>query len=268
MEYQIGDFSQISRLNIKTLRYYQECGILYPTRIDNMTSYRYYDEKSLEKVRIISILKNFDFSLKEIKEIIDNYNEDSQIMDYIIKKQKEVKEKIYNYQEIEKRLTQFIKEEEESKMTNYSNEIIIKDLPDIIIAGIRFKGKYDEVGKYIGKLIKHCSRYIKGKNFSLYYEGEYKEDDADIETCFEVRNEVTIEDINSRQLKGGKAITIIHNGAYENIGESYKKIINFINSSNIKTELPIREKHIKGPGMIFRGNPKNYLTEIQIMIMQ
>ena len=33
-----------------------------------------------------------------------------------------------------------------------------------------------------------------------------------------------------------------------------------------KALLPSREVYIKGPGMIFRGNPKKYLTEIQIMI--
>src|SRR4030042_3165281 len=101
MEYQIGDFSIISRLSIKTLRYYHECGILFPNRIDNITGYRYYDEKTLDKVRIITTLKNFDFSLKEIKEILDNYNEDSQIIEYIIKKQKEIKKKINDYQEVE-----------------------------------------------------------------------------------------------------------------------------------------------------------------------
>ncbi len=28
--------------------------------------------------------------------------------------------------------------------------------------------------------------------------------------------------------------------------------------------LPTREVYLKGPGIIFKGNPKNYLTEIQL----
>jgi hypothetical protein len=31
---------------------------------------------------------------------------------------------------------------------------------------------------------------------------------------------------------------------------------------------PTREVYIKGPGMIFRGNPKKYLTEIQMLIRE
>ena len=30
--------------------------------------------------------------------------------------------------------------------------------------------------------------------------------------------------------------------------------------------VPCREVYLKGPGMIFRGNPQNYLTEIQISV--
>ena len=30
--------------------------------------------------------------------------------------------------------------------------------------------------------------------------------------------------------------------------------------------LPTREVYLKGPGMIFKGNPRNFLTEIQMLI--
>lgn len=40
------------------------------------------------------------------------------------------------------------------------------------------------------------------------------------------------------------------------------------NSAHVLNELnltlPTREVYVKGPGMIFKGNPKNYLTEIQL----
>ena len=33
----------------------------------------------------------------------------------------------------------------------------------------------------------------------------------------------------------------------------------------MQIKYPIREIYIKGPGMIFRGNPKKYITEIQFL---
>ena len=42
--------------------------------------------------------------------------------------------------------------------------------------------------------------------------------------------------------------------------------ISDIKTHGYDTRLPTREVYIKGPGMIFKGNPKKYLTEIQIPI--
>ncbi|MEN8194070.1 MAG: GyrI-like domain-containing protein, partial [Bacteroidota bacterium] len=73
-------------------------------------------------------------------------------------------------------------------------------------------------------------------------------------------------EISVRELKGGKCVALIHKGAYDNLSESYKKVFNFVNEKGLKTKLPTREVYIKGPGMIFKGNPNNYLTEIQIFV--
>ena len=40
--FKIGDFSKLSQVSIKTLRYYDEIGLLRPGEIDRFTGYRYY----------------------------------------------------------------------------------------------------------------------------------------------------------------------------------------------------------------------------------
>jgi hypothetical protein len=42
------------------------------------------------------------------------------------------------------------------------------------------------------------------------------------------------------------------------LGESYKKLYEAIHKKKVKTKLPSREVYLKGPGMILKGNPKNY----------
>ena len=39
-----------------------------------------------------------------------------------------------------------------------------------------------------------------------------------------------------------------------------------VNANGLKVEMPTREIYIKGPGMIFKGNPNEYLTEIQMLV--
>ena len=51
--YSIGEFSQITGLSAKTLRFYHERGILVPTSVDQATGYRFYDAGKIEKARVI-----------------------------------------------------------------------------------------------------------------------------------------------------------------------------------------------------------------------
>lgn len=45
----IGDFSKLSRVSIKTLRYYDEMGLLKPIGVDRFTGYRYYEFDQLPR---------------------------------------------------------------------------------------------------------------------------------------------------------------------------------------------------------------------------
>jgi DNA-binding transcriptional MerR regulator len=59
---------------------------------------------------------------------------------------------------------------------------------------------------------------------------------------------------------------ILHKGPYNQLGRSYAKILDYIRGQGYDVLSPTREIYHKGPGMFFRGNAKNYLTEIQMLI--
>ncbi|MBE7082478.1 MAG: MerR family transcriptional regulator [Clostridiales bacterium] len=62
----IGDLSKITNISVKTIRFYEEKGLICPIEVDRWTGYRYYDESSVNKLCEIIYLKNLGFSLKEI----------------------------------------------------------------------------------------------------------------------------------------------------------------------------------------------------------
>ena len=64
--YSIGMFSQICRVTPKTLRHYDEIGLLRPARIDRLTGYRYYSSVQLPRMNQIQSLRQMGFSLTEI----------------------------------------------------------------------------------------------------------------------------------------------------------------------------------------------------------
>ena len=267
MKLSIGEFSAVTSLTIKSLRLYHEKGILVPANIDEFTQYRYYNEKNLEMARSIKILREFDFSLSEIKEILDDLDSDHNLLEQLQAKVIQVKDKIKRYQDISNSLENSIKIEKENKMETKENfDIEEKEVETILIAGYRMKGKYQEIGKGFSVLGKKFGRHINGKALGLYYDEEYKEDAADFEACFPIRKGSEKDGFSVRELKGGRCLSLIHKGPYDTISESYKKVFTSFNEKGYKKVLPTREVYLKGPGMIFKGNPKNYLTEIQLII--
>ena len=46
--FSIGEFSKITGLTVKTLRFYHEQSLLAQAQIDNQTGYRYYDDRQIE----------------------------------------------------------------------------------------------------------------------------------------------------------------------------------------------------------------------------
>lgn len=151
-------------------------------------------------------------------------------------------------------------------MTQPSHEIVEKSVDEMLIAGVRMKGDYSDCGQGFSAIGKHFGSSICGKPFCLHYDQEKKEGDADFEACLPVRKVKEVDGISTRLLPGGRCVTLLHTGPYEQIEDAYRRIKEHLAANGIATRVPSREIYLKGPGMIFRGNPKKYLTEIQFMI--
>jgi effector-binding domain-containing protein len=141
-----------------------------------------------------------------------------------------------------------------------------KTLEPVLVAGIRMKGRYGDCGQGFAKIGRSMGRYLCGKAMMLHYDCEYKEDDADFEACMPVRQKKEVEGVSVRELPGGRCVCLIHKGPYEQLGRSDEKILAYVKQKGYRILSPTRELYIKGPGMIFKGNPRNYLTEIQMLV--
>ena len=263
----IGEFSVITKLPVKTLRFYHEQGLLIPDYIDEESSYRYYRNASVDRAEAITFLRELDFSINDIADILKNYSEDIDICSLLAKQKECISAKAAKYNEAVDRIELFLKTTKEYNMNEANRTILEKQIDDIIFAGYRFKGKYQEVGRAFKAVGKAAGRFISGPAMSFCYDSEYMEDNADIEAGFPLLKKVTLKGIDTHVLKGGKAVTITHYGPYETLGNSYTELFSYINEKKYSTIIPCREIYIKGPGMIFRGNPDKYVTELQVMVV-
>jgi len=69
--------SEITGVSIRTLRYYDEIGLLKPAELTD-AGYRLYDNRALERLQEIMFFKELEIPLEDIKKIMDNPNYDKE----------------------------------------------------------------------------------------------------------------------------------------------------------------------------------------------
>ncbi len=265
----IGRFSTLSRLSIKTLRYYDDINLLKPAFVDGDTGYRYYNLSQYNQAEQIRLLRSLDVSLADIREILSET--DSQRVKSLIDYHKnKIRDKINRYDEI----------------LNYLDKLSISDDGDILsypveskglnpqpILSMRFITTEKDFSKNISEtygvlygFLKQNRADIKSKRgLSIYHIDEFDENHIDVEVGFEVEREVeTPHHIISRTLPGGAFASTIHNGAYQSIGMAYKALLEWIQNRGHQIAGRSREVYLVSPS---RDNtPKDYVTEVMYPI--
>lgn len=67
----VKELSDLTGISVRTLHYYDEIGLLIPTR-KSEAGYRLYDDKALETLQQILFFREFDIPLKKIKSVLEN----------------------------------------------------------------------------------------------------------------------------------------------------------------------------------------------------
>lgn len=266
----IGEFSKITGLTVKTLRFYHEQGVLSPTAIDEQTGYRYYDSNKIELARVVTELRALDVSVAEIAEILRSAADEADLLAFLEQHRESILVRLRHYQKIAKFLDQVIAKEREARETMSQGpfEVAEKLIDPLLVAGVRMKGKYSDCGTGFAQIGRRFGRDICGKALLLHYETEFREEDADFEACLPVRKGESQQPISVRELAGGKCVSLLHSGPYNELGRSYAKILEYVKDKGYQIQMPTREVYLKGPGMIFKGNPRKYLTEIQMLVQE
>ncbi len=265
--YSIGEFSKISGISIKALRLYHDRGLLVPEYVDEQSGYRHYGPASVTRARAVVLLKQMLVPLDVIKEILDSYQNEADTVAFFSRHRDEIAGRIATLKSVVSSLDTIIDQERRVKTMIESHEFEVeeKTIDTLLIASIRWRGKYSDCGPAFAKLYGAMGRYVCGKPMDLYYDEGYKDDDADIESAVPVRKGREAPGITIRELPGGKAISLIHKGPYDLIGSAYAKLTDYMQQQKLRYQIPARQVYVKGPGLIFK-NPRNYLTECVFMV--
>ena len=268
--FSIGEFSRITGLSVKAIHLYHEKGLLVPAQIDAQTGYRYFNSANVEQATTIRKLRELSFSLEEIKALLEGLDDDALFLDVLMSRRELLLAQLAHLKGTAKMLESIIASEKEARAMAEVNTFSVeeKDLPAVLVVSKRWQGRYQDTGGAFAELGKKMGRFISGKPMNLYHDAEFKEDGAEIQSCFPLRKKPASVPggLEVQELPGGKFVSLVHQGPYTELGRSYERLFAYLHAKGLQAQLPSREIYLKGPGMLFRGNPRKYLTEILVQV--
>ena len=181
----IGDFSKLSRVPVKTLRYYDQIELLKPALVDKFSGYRFYTVDQMPRLNRILALKDLNFTMDQITGMLDDSLTPEQMRGMLRLKQAEIErdmdEEQARLRRIESRLRQI---EQENQMPQY--EVLIKKVDPIKVAAIRDAlPNYASIGQLINEVLGKLGKLgiaPAGPPIAIYHDKEFKESDVDVET--------------------------------------------------------------------------------------
>lgn len=267
--FKIGEFSKLTQVSIRMLRYYDELDLFKPAQIDKLTGYRLYSAEQIPVLNKIIFLRDVGFTVAEIAIALEHWD-CSYITDQLQNKRLHIEKTINDEQRKIDKIKLAIKDIEEEKLPIHYN-VTIKNIPSCQVLSLRRTlPTYYAEGQLWKYMVQYASEHqisLSSSTFSIYHDNEYKERDVDVELCSVVEEKGrSMGEIVFRSTEPipMMACTMIY-GSFDHIAEAYRSFAKWLQESK-QYQMYGQNRQIVHRGPWNEDNPANYLTEIQIPI--
>lgn len=277
--YTIGQISHLSNLSVKTLRFYDQKGLLQPEIRDKENNYRYYSEKQLLQILVLKGLKSLGFSLDEIR----NFNLKKDL--FLLQQQLEAKKNeleanianlkvqlqttIDNYNKVIAGAT-LLNAYKNVNIDDYTYDIEVIEIPKCNYVSTRYRSNCIASELFLERFAEIMN--IKDKHhlhsteplfaiFHDHYLAQFSSKDTqiDLEVCMPVLEEKNVSpEINI--FGGFTGATTIHVGGYPKGISAYMALIEWIDNNDLEISGSAIEQYIVGPN--HTDNEEDFVTRI------
>ena len=239
----IGDFSRLSQVSVKALRFYDEIGLLRPTYVDRFTGYRYYAPALLSSLNRILVLKDLGFSLDEIASLMHDDLPPNHMREALLAKHTELSVRIAQEQsrlaQIDTWLTEIAQTE---NLPGY--QILLKQVPSQLVASVRKNlGSYEEADDLFAQLDHHLKKHnASGQRGAIWHTCASQADYIDCEAVI-LLNRFLPENTRVKvyELPASTAACLVHHGSDETITQAYHAALKWIKAHGYAKGGPLTE---------------------------
>lgn len=255
--FRIGDFSRLAQVTVRTLRLYDELGLLKPAQIDKFTDYRYYTIEQLPRLNRILAFKDLGFSLEQIADLLNGKLSEGQLRAMLTEKQTEIERELADSSarlaRVAARLQQI---EHEGQPSPY--DVVLKTAEPLWLASVRGnvpkvelmpEVRYARLSTLYAALAEVGVKAQEPEIF-IYHNSEYTDTDIDMEAG------TAIDGAEAERLAGNEAVTVrelpaaeqlvstIHHGPPSDVPNAIIALFTWIGANGLTSVGAIREHHL------------------------
>jgi len=270
----ISDFSRLSLVSVKALRYYDELGLLKPARVDECTGYRYYSASQLTRLNRILVMKDLGLDLSQIALLLNKEPAPDQIWGMLQLKQVELRQQLEEGQARLARIGAWLHAfEQEATLPAY--DVVLKSVAPLWVAqqcGIAPKLGQLELGRTLSRLFGEVKGYLNqqgatrvGLGITLYYDTEYRERDIHVGACLAFEGKLEDgEQVKVVELPAVETMaSVIHHGSFSALHQAYNALLTWVEANGYHISGPNRELGLEyEPG----GDESTFVTELQFPV--
>lgn len=268
--FKIGEFSKLSSVSIRMLRYYDEKDLLKPAYVDPSSGFRYYLAKQLSTIGKIQKLQGLGFSSSIIRKMLDSED----IKDYFDIREEELKEELKTIQS-QGRMLDSIKSALQNEDSMMPYNVVLKTIPKRYVVSLRRhvidyyqEGKLWDLLEDFSKT--HQLKFAKNAYpMAIYHDTVYREKYVDIEVQCTLSQELPViedQEFKFYETRERVVASVTFHGSYEKMPMVTKAMAQWIEDNHYEMTGPMFNIFHVSPAV--EENPEKYITEACIEIKE
>lgn len=268
----IGSFARIAQVSTRTLRLYDQLGLLKPTLVDPSTDYRYYSIEQLPRLNRILALKDLGFSLDQIGAVLSSELSAEQLRGMLTLKRAEIEQRVAREQAQLARIEARLRQIEQEHTLAY--EVVVKQIaaqwvatmhdvvPNYITSEPIFIGLFGELDHYLARqgVRPHGPRMALFEDLGSRDHGIHVR--AGVLLAGPAPSDHRVEVLRLPAVP--RMACVVHHGPYdETLIQANTAILKWIDANGYHIAGPSREIYLEYQ---VGGDPSRFVTEIQFPI--
>lgn len=256
--YLIGEFSSINKVSTRVLRHYDKIGLLKPAIILE-NGYRYYSEKQIEDISKIKMLRNCEFYLEEISEILTDgtleFLKDKARKKIVELKCREIVQDFSIYS-----LNNILEENKNKDFSNKYGISVIKKEPELLLVSDIFINieQIEEAFDDFFRFLKEKKVSAEGTPVLLNYFTSHENQ----QICIGISVDKNYKNCKTITIPERVIISTIHYGDYTTIGYAYSNLIKYAELKGYEISDFFIERYLIDSANTVNTN--KYMTEVSI----